>query len=262
MWEDFGRSKGERYLGYKFTPTHRVGLTNYLREQLILKLLDPQTEDRVLDAGCASGRQLFQVAHKIKEGYGTDIAQSFIERANQTKAHKQIKNLFFQQSAVEHLSFADNFFDKIICAEVLEHVSNKDEAMYQLLRVLKKTGMLIVTVPNLNADATWWGRLLRFLGVRKFQSFTQYSEQEITDHGDAHVREFNSQSLQAWLKSYGLEILEISSVSFLDGPGFDFLLKFPLHLGFLQKLVIKFEQWLTNLGLVWGRHLIVKAVKT
>lgn len=261
MWEDFGRSKGQRYLDYKFTPTHRVGLTNYLREQLVSKLLEPQKSELVLDAGCASGRQLFQIADKIKAGYGTDIAQSFIERANQTKSQERIGNLFFQQAPVEDLPFADIFFDKIICAEVLEHVSDKDEALHELLRVLKKGGILIITVPNLNADGTWWGRWLRLMRFRKFRPFRHFSETSITDHGDAHVREFETHSLQAWLLRQGLEVLAARSVSFLDGPGFDFLLKFPLHLGFLQKLIIKFEQWLTNLGLFWGRHLVVKTRK-
>ena len=75
------------------------------------------------------------------------------------------------------------------------------------------------------------------------------------------MREFDEDSLTAWLKDNGLEILEVRSVSFIDGPFFDFLLKFPLHVGFSQKLIIKFEKFLTDLNLFWGRHLAIKARK-
>lgn len=261
MWEDFGTVKSARYLDYKFIPTHRSGLTHYLREELIYQLLDPQETDVILDIGCASGRQLFLLAPRIKEGFGMDIAKSFIDKAVEVKAKKGFANLNFVQAVVEEIPFPDNFFDKVICGEVLEHVVDKDVALRELLRVLKPGGALVVTVPNLNGDATLWGRFLRLLKIRKFQPLENFSEVSIAEHGDAHVREFDRESLVSWLKSYGLGVLSVQSVSFIDGPFFDFLLKFPLHIGFTQKLIIKFEQFLTNLGLSWGRHLAVKAKK-
>jgi len=261
LWKDFGKSKARNYLGYKFKPTHRVGLTNYLREELIYKFLDSKKNDIILDAGCASGRQLFKIANQIKEGYGIDISGSFIKQANKYKEQNNISNLFFKQVTLELLPFADNFFDKIICAEVLEHVIDKNIVLKRLLRSLKRNGILIITVPNLNADATLWGRFLRLIGIRKFCPIKNFSLEELIKHGDAHVREFDKDDLVNWLENNDLEVLDVKSVSFVDGPYFDLLLRFPLHIQFLQKIIIYFEKFLSNSNLFFGRHLVIKLRK-
>jgi ubiquinone/menaquinone biosynthesis C-methylase UbiE len=263
MWERIGENKSEVYFDYKFVPTHRVGLTNYLRENLIYIFLDPHKDDVVFDVGCASGRQLFKIADKIKAGYGIDIAQSFIDKANREKEKKGVNNLYFQQATIETLSFPDEMFDKVICAEVLEHVDDANLALGEILRVLKKDGVLILTVPNLNADATLWGRLMRLIGVRKFKPISEFSIEELQKHGDTHVREFDHKTITTWLFKNGIEVIDIKSVSFIDGPApyFDFLLKCLLHITPVRWFIIKIENLLTNLNLFFGRHLIVKGIK-
>lgn len=262
MWEEYGHNKAEGYISYKFKPIHRIGLTNFLREKLILEFLDPNKEDVVLDVGCASGQQLFKIAKTIKEGHGTDIAQNFIDVANKNKIEKNLKNLHFSRSTLEDLPFQDEFFDKIICAEVFEHVFDKDKGILELKRVLKKNGILIISVPNMNADATFWGRFLRVIKVRKFKPLDNFTHEELKRHGDAHVREFKSFDLWNWVKENGFEPLTMKSVSFIDGPKwFEFILKIPLRISFTQKLILNFENWLTSKGLFWGRHLVIKARK-
>ncbi|MDD2785425.1 MAG: methyltransferase domain-containing protein [Patescibacteria group bacterium] len=259
MWEDFAKLKAESYLNYKFKPTHRIGLTNHLREASITNLLKPQKQDRVLDAGCASGRQLFQVANLISEGHGTDIASAFTDKATEYACSNNIGNLEFQRAVLESIPYPDAYFDKIICAEVLEHVFDKNIALTELKRVLKPGGKLIITVPNLNADGTLWGRLLRLIGLRSFTPLEGFSMNEINKHGDAHVREFNAKTLSGWLESNGFTVEKIRSVSFIDGPYFDFLLKMPLHWGPTQKTIIALERLLSSTGLFWGRHLAARA---
>lgn len=261
MWEDFGADKSTSYLNYKFTPTHRVGLTNFLREQKLLQYLDPQKDDIVLDVGCAAGRQIFKLASQIKEGYGTDIAQSFIDKANDFKAKHNADNTHFTQAVIEELPFEDEKFTKIICAEVLEHVHDKDVALRELKRVLKTDGVLIITVPNYNADGTAWGRLLRKLGKRKFVSLEHFTKAELQAHGDAHVREFSAKTLENWVKEHDFKVESKTSVSYIDGPKFDFLLKIPLHIPGLQQLVISIDKLLSKLPIFWGRHLVFKVRK-
>ena len=45
------------------------------------------------------------------------------------------------------IPFEDQFFDGIICTEVLEHVFNIDEVLKELNRVLKPNGKAIITTP-------------------------------------------------------------------------------------------------------------------
>ncbi|MBT4850330.1 methyltransferase domain-containing protein [Candidatus Parcubacteria bacterium] len=261
MWQDFGKGK-KSYLGYKFEPTYRIGLTNYLRELLIIKFIDPQKEDVLLDCGCAAGKQLFALSKSIKAGYGTDIAQSFVDMADKHKQENNVENLFFSQSDIEEMPFEDSFFDKIICGEVLEHVFDKDIALGELGRVLKTGGTLLITVPNMNADATLWGRFLRLIKVRKFTPIDVFSKEELVKHGDAHVREFSKKSLSQWLEKNDYEVKVIKSASFIDGPRwFEFLLKVLLHIKIIQKAIIGLEKFLTNINLFFGRQLIIKAIK-
>ncbi|MFA5126624.1 MAG: methyltransferase domain-containing protein [Patescibacteria group bacterium] len=261
MWEDFGKGKAS-YLGYKFQPTYRIGLTNYLRECFIVKFLHPQKSDVVLDCGCAAGKQLFQLAGQIGTGHGIDIAQNFIDMADQYKNENGFHNLHFAKGDVENIPFAEATFDKIICAEVLEHVFDKDVALRELLRVLKPSGLLLITVPNLNADATVWGRFLRLLGVRKFKPINVFSKEELAQHGDAHVREFSRDSLRQWLEANSLKIIEFKSVSFIDGPRwFEFLLKILLHIKISQRAIINLEKFFSDRNCFWGRHLVVSATR-
>jgi len=48
---------------------------------------------------------------------------------------------------VEELPYKDNYFDMIVCTSVLEHVFNEYLAVENMLRVLRKGGILILRVP-------------------------------------------------------------------------------------------------------------------
>ena len=48
---------------------------------------------------------------------------------------------------ITDIPFKDNIFDYIICNQVLEHVVNEKKALYELKRVIKPDGRIIITVP-------------------------------------------------------------------------------------------------------------------
>jgi len=47
-----------------------------------------------------------------------------------------------------NLPFKDHSFNRIICAEVMEHVKDPDQGIEEMVRVLKPGGLLAVTVPT------------------------------------------------------------------------------------------------------------------
>lgn len=261
MWEEFGTGRDDSYFAYKFAPRHRVGLTNFLREERIVDFTAARATDVILDVGCSAGRQVFVLAGLAREVHGVDVARSFVDTANRTKERLGVCNAHFAQALVEHLPYADGRFDKVICGEVIEHVLDEDKALEELLRVLKPDGTLIISVPNLNADGTVWGRLMRKIGVRSFTPIEVFSIDEIARHGDAHVREFTTETLVRWLESRQLTVDRLTTVSFIDGPGFDFLLKIPLHVGPLRRLIVSIERLLSRTGWPLGRHIVVCAHK-
>jgi len=54
------------------------------------------------------------------------------------------------------LPFADASFDRVIAAEVLEHIPDDSSAMAELARVLRPGGTMAVTVPRLGPEAVNW----------------------------------------------------------------------------------------------------------
>jgi len=54
------------------------------------------------------------------------------------------------------LPFADGAFDKVICAETLEHVHDDRALVRELVRVLKPGGTMAVSVPDFLSASIFW----------------------------------------------------------------------------------------------------------
>lgn len=107
---------------------------------------------RVIDVGCGSGIGSF-ICAKLKdvhEVYAVDVWDKTIDKAKEyidkTDGYIKEKIKFFSCLA-EELPFEDNFFNCAILGEVLEHVCNDDVVLYEVHRVLKRNGKIIITVP-------------------------------------------------------------------------------------------------------------------
>lgn len=261
MWEQWGLVKKDIYLNYKFKPTHRIGLTNFVREKVLLSCVKNWDGLSVLDVGCAAGSQLYTLSPRINEGVGVDIAQSLIDGAIEYTNEKGFKNLSFLRADAENLPFPNERFDVVICGEVLEHVFDKDIVLTELLRVIKPGGYLLISIPNLNADGTWWGRFLRLIRVRTFTPIEVFSKEEIASHGDAHVREYDASGALSWFRGYPITVRRLTSASYLDGPFVDVLMRALLKLKIIRNFFIYIELLLSNTNVVWGRHIVISLQK-
>jgi len=57
---------------------------------------------------------------------------------------------------IQNINYSDGTFDLIVCNHVLEHIPDDKAALLELRRVLKVSGILLLTVPiNLNRDKTF-----------------------------------------------------------------------------------------------------------
>ena len=48
---------------------------------------------------------------------------------------------------IKNIPYGDNYFDYIICFQILEHINDDLKAMHELYRVLKKGGRAFIQVP-------------------------------------------------------------------------------------------------------------------
>jgi ubiquinone/menaquinone biosynthesis C-methylase UbiE len=93
--------------------------------------------DKILDAGCGSGRDSVFLAKKGFEVCGIDFSKEAIKKA---KEKFGAKNLRFLVGKVENLPFKKRFFDGVYSGYVLQHASLKKTAS-EIARVLKDGGI-------------------------------------------------------------------------------------------------------------------------
>ena len=167
--------------------------------------------DKVLDLGCGSGESGSTVKNKFNaKVYGIDINKQAVNKAKE-------KGLIAQISDVEQRwPFQNNFFDSIICTQMIEHLINPDFFLTESKRVLKKKGLLIITTPNL---AAWFNRLILLFGYQPF--FTEVSTLDKTlglsftknltpiRKPLGHLRVFTLKALREILILHDFEIIKV-----------------------------------------------------
>jgi SAM-dependent methyltransferase len=109
----------------------------------IKKELAVKKGEQILDAGCGTGYLLNYVAGEKTRGFGVDISPDAIKVAqNISKLHR------FLQADLVHLPFKSNYFDKIICFNVIEHVKAQKKVLKEIKRILRRGGILIIGTNN------------------------------------------------------------------------------------------------------------------
>lgn len=108
---------------------------------------------RLLDIGTGPGKTVFALRNEFQVLYGVDFSQIAFEQAQKAKSMllpKEQNKIFFTKANIEEgLSFKDSSFDIVLLLAVLEHVFDPYKTLKEIKRVLKRNGMLILSVPNI-----------------------------------------------------------------------------------------------------------------
>ena len=100
---------------------------------------------KLLDVGSSTGIIDNELAKSFKHVTGIDIDKGGVQYAK--KKYKR-KNLKFKLDDAMNLSFKDNSFDVVICAQVYEHVPSDIKLMNEIYRVLKPGGVCYFAALN------------------------------------------------------------------------------------------------------------------
>lgn len=111
---------------------------NELIEQFIKKLNKNNINILILGNGPSES---LRTLNKYGKVYATDIDQQSLNLIPKNSFFKKIK------ANIMNLPLKNNFFDIIICCDVLEHVKKDKKAVNEIYRVLKKEGNVLCTVP-------------------------------------------------------------------------------------------------------------------
>ncbi len=128
----------------EFNQTHGKNLAGEVKE--LLSIIDVRKNDTILDIGCGRGDITINLGKRAKMAIGIDYSKDGITLANRAKKtfpdtiKKKIE--FYEMNATK-LDFDDNFFDKVIALDVIEHLNKQEmkKMMQEVKRVLKPNGI-------------------------------------------------------------------------------------------------------------------------
>lgn len=158
--------------------------------------------DFILDLGCNSGQISTKVANKVKQVIGMEINDVLVKRAQNVARQKKLTNVeFLQGNANKKLPFKNNYFDKVICSDVLEHLYKRDFALSEIKRVLKPDGILLLVTDN--PDTSW-------KKLQKSQGLFYYADPD-------HKYEYSKKEIIQKLKEQKFKLISVDVVTY-DTP--------------------------------------------
>jgi 2-polyprenyl-3-methyl-5-hydroxy-6-metoxy-1,4-benzoquinol methylase len=157
----------------------------YLQEKRFMFHLFPDGPNKVLDLGCGAGRvgKALLDSGKAVEVTGVEI---FEPAAAETRKHYKAVHV----GDIEEMTLDYNdYFDVVVCGDVLEHLKEPAKVVKEIHRWLKPGGLIVCCVPNIR----YW-RISRDL---IFKGDWEYVSEGIMDQ--THLRFFTTKSFKRML---------------------------------------------------------------
>lgn len=157
---------------------------------------------RVLDVGCGAGAFSWTLKR-----YRPNIEISGIEivPAAAEKARRILEKVIVGNIEEMELPFESDYFDCIVCADVLEHLKDPVAALRKLARVLAPDGVIVISIPNVHYFA-----VLDTLSQGRWP----YMDRGILDR--THLRFFCHDEIAQMIRDAGLEVGELAPLNFVE----------------------------------------------
>ncbi len=194
--------------------------------EYMVDLIKPNPGAKLLDLGCDRGDITLKLGRKLrtKQLYGVEVVPERILEAK--KNGVQVKN--FDLNAP--FKYEKNTFDVIFSNQVIEHLSDTDNFLSEIYRILKPGGYAIISTENASA---WENIFASIMGWQIF-SFTNFSVKRcgvgnpLAINKDIvpplkswnHMKIFNFFGLKEIFELYNFEIDAIRGAGYFPLPAF------------------------------------------
>lgn len=159
------------------------------------KLRKFRSGGKLLDVGCGEGAFLQLATKGGWEISGTEMSSYAAEYA------ADILGVDIFCGELPDAGYPDNSFEVVTLWHVLEHVTDPNNYLNEIYRILKPDGLLVVAVPNVN-------NLVMQIAYRIFkrQRMKLFSK----DEKEVHLYHFSPITVKAYLEKAGFNCLRIS----------------------------------------------------
>ena len=126
-----------------------IYLNRYIEFKTIVKMLDLNHEDILLDIGSGDGYWTNKFSALVKEVIGVDPTNELL---NLSMENYKNPNLKFTFGKAEDLKFKDMSFSKVTSISTVEHFQDPIKGLSEMGRVLQKNGILSISVDSLSNE--------------------------------------------------------------------------------------------------------------
>jgi ubiquinone/menaquinone biosynthesis C-methylase UbiE len=112
-------------------------------------------EGKLLEVGSGRGRFCLNIAKEFPKSkvIGIDLSKQMVDYSNNELKRLKITNATFLVGNASSLQFEDNYFDVVLCIQVLMHIPDKKRVLHEIKRVTKRGGLIILN--QMNSSHRW-----------------------------------------------------------------------------------------------------------
>lgn len=177
-----------------------------------LKEFIPSNVKTVLEVGCGEGG--------FRASFGNEVEYWGVEPNKEVSkiAEAQLYKVFNATYEEVEQDIPDNYFDLIVCNDVIEHMVDHDKFLETIKSKVKDDGYLLISIPNV--------RYIYNLYNLIFKKDWEYEDQGILDK--THLRFFTKKSLIDTLIKHGYKIEKFEGINTINPSGPKGLIKYLL----------------------------------
>ena len=168
-----------------------------------MMLLLPEQYSKVLEVGCGEGNFRKNLSQE-NECWGVEPIKASARKASE-KMDKVLIGTFNEM----YDQIPDDYFDLVICNDVIEHMTDHEEFFQSIKKKIKKEGCLVASIPNVRYILN----LIELLVKKDWE----YKDSGILDR--THLRFFTEKSLKRTIIDSGFEIDQFKGINIYRSGG-------------------------------------------